>query len=100
MPPAKIKSKWADDSSDEDEPKTSEKKSNFSHLRAPGQGSGPGTPVPDGDPDILGGLYDENGDHVGDDSLQQIVTNFYFPALQGCRQVNMCIQFKSNFGFY
>ena len=88
MPPAKIKSKWADDSSDEDEPKNAAD-NKIHHLTSTGQGSGPGTPVPEGDPDILGGLYDENGDHVGDDSMQQIVTNFYFPALQGCRQVTI-----------
>lgn len=88
MPPAKIKSKWADDSSDEDEPKNAAD-NKIHHLTSTGQGSGPGTPVPEGDSDILVGLYDENGDHVGDDSMQQIVTNFYFPALQGCRQVTI-----------
>jgi len=51
-------------------------------------------PPPQEDTDVLGGLYDENGDHLDDPMTGQNDSfDFYYPAIQGCRQVDDSYKF-------
>lgn len=80
LPPVKVKSKWVDDTSDEEEVPKANLPPNDTHI--------PHTE----DSDVLGGLYDENGEHM-DDQDENVPFDFYYPAIQGCRQVDDSYKF-------
>lgn len=99
----KTKSKWASDSSEnEDEPEPvlppvlTSLQQDIS-ARSLSQHSSPAhmaTPPPPAQEDVLGGLYDENGEAL--ENAMESETgglDFYYPSIQGCRQVDDSYKF-------
>ncbi|CAG5112041.1 Oidioi.mRNA.OKI2018_I69.chr2.g6299.t1.cds [Oikopleura dioica] len=101
----KTKSKWASDSSDDeaDKPELAALPAAVTSLqqemtaRSLSQHSSPAhmaTPPPPAQEDVLGGLYDENGEALENDQEPEGGRlDFYYPSIQGCRQVDDSYKF-------